>query len=116
MSGELILAILVSLAYIHSKEDSRAYSRLFLNADELVIDATRQVYLRQAANNLRRLLAGIPWEDASIALGSMVFLLYTISSIYRSDRETDLLENILNPNINREFRFIQFLPRFLGLQ
>ena len=82
MSGELIFAKPISWNYIRYKRDSRAYNRLFLNADEFVIAAVCQLVLSIEGRDLQRLIDGFAWEDATIALGSIVFLLYTISSIH----------------------------------
>jgi hypothetical protein len=64
--------------------DLRAYNRLFLNADEPVIAAVCQLVQCIEGRDLQRLIGGFDWEDATIALGSIVFLLYTISSLSHS--------------------------------
>jgi hypothetical protein len=65
-------------------KDLRAYSRLFLNADEPVIAAVCQLVPCIEGRDLHRLMGGFPWEAATIALGSIVFLLYIISSMSHS--------------------------------
>jgi len=115
LSGELIFAKPISWNYIRCKRNSRAYNRLFLNAEEFVIAAFCQLIPSIEGHDLQRLIDEFAWEDATIALGSIVFLLYTISSIH-CRLGTDLLENIFNPYINRKLCFVQFLPCFFGFQ
>ena len=84
MSGELIFAKSISWNYVRCKRNSRAYNRLFLNADEFVIAAICQLVLGIEGRYLQRLIDGFAWEDATIALGSIVFLLCKISSVHES--------------------------------